>query len=89
MNVCYRGFAGLTGSIGNSFGYSRSFNNENTSLRAPSNVFILSLAFADMSVTAFMEPVSAYAILLEWELSQGNFIPEGRDCVLPLLVCVT
>ena len=37
-------------------------------LRTPANVFVVSLALADMCITAFMEPISGYAILADMEL---------------------
>ena len=62
----FRCFVGFTGTIGNALVISAVLTARK--LRTPANIFILSLAFADMYITAFMEPVSAYAILLDREL---------------------
>ena len=59
----YRGFVGLIGTLGNFLVILAVLTTKK--LRTPANIFILSLAFADMYITAFMEPVTSYVILLD------------------------
>ena len=61
----YKSFIGLTCTFGNSLIILAVLTTRK--LQTPANIFILSLAFADMSITTFMEPLSAYAILLDRE----------------------
>ena len=66
LYAIYRGVACLFGSIGNVLVILAVLTT--SKLRTPANVFILSLAIADMCITAFMEPVSVYGILFDMEI---------------------
>ena len=62
----YGGLVGLVGSIGNALVIFAVLTTKK--LRTPNNVFILSLAFADMSISSLMEPVRTYNILIDKDL---------------------
>ncbi|XP_072021223.1 melatonin receptor type 1B-B-like [Amphiura filiformis] len=66
----YRAVVSVTGSIGNTLVILAVLTTRK--LRTPANIFVLSLAFADMCITALMEPVSAYTIVIDRELYSKN-----------------
>ena len=70
LYATYRVVACLFGSIGNLLVILAVLTTSR--LRTSANTFILSLAIADMCITAFMEPITAYAILFDMTLYARN-----------------
>ncbi len=62
----FSALVGISGSFGNALVIFAVLTTKK--LRTPNNVFILSLAFADLSISALMEPVRAYNILIDKDL---------------------
>ena len=81
LYAIYRGVTCLFGSIGNLLVILAVLTT--SKLRTPANVFIVSLAVADMCITAFMEPISAYAMLFDIEL----YLRRPGLCTLIASIC--
>ncbi|XP_072020953.1 melatonin receptor type 1B-B-like [Amphiura filiformis] len=79
----YRVFISFTGSTGNALVILAVLTTRK--LRTPANIFVLSLAFADTCITSLVEPVYAYATLIDRELyskSPGLCTAIGSMCFI-------